>query len=662
MSIKIFKSSHICSIILFLTIFIFFSFKGCTKDSKNPIIDDDQNSVFTKAPDSTKVITIETSSGGKLRVMGNNVLIKVDSENVDNEIVKSIIEETEGELVGQIPMLGIYQAEYRFSTSSELEAMIGTLNAYSEVEFATYNALAKNRNILHDKEYCNKDYDNHNINNDLQHNFEDMEYYLAIPLMGLVREHMTLNKVTVAIFDSRIEVDRTKEFNDVTIIDYMHLNNTAPPPPQPYTHGTQVAGVIAADNKDGGINGIASSLIGNKLELLSSAIDTPCTVIQDLERIMDVGLDDNVQICNISSGYGGLDKHGNAIDVHDIRFLYEVAFYLTDNTLFVVAAGNEYFKITEDNDCPAGIQLPNVITVAGTKYNNPQQACSWSSYGPLMDIAAPCENWPLVNPDQANTLMTEDGNSYGTPSVTALAAVLKSIKPSLSPGDIKSYILDNSSSTAASISGRRLVIPQPIEQLLIDMQAPDEILRKIDWPPDGEWDLPGVVAARICNISKIEIAGEPIMECETSDTSNTGSVIENTGGMIVFSTGSQLAMVRFHNTHEILNSVLEIVKYEGEGLTDGVTVSYLNSNTLACGNSISGSITIENGLITERYPGTNYPMVIEAEGTMSGVMEMVLSPGIDITYSNFSGSMLITLLIPFIGSEEFYEYFENNCY
>ena len=120
MSIKNISSNPVYLIILFITIFMFVSFKGCTKDSKNPIIDDDRVEIFTKAPDPTKVITIITSTGGELNVIGNNVLLKVDSENVDIEIVKSIIEDTEGELVGQIPVLGIYQAEYQFSTSSEL--------------------------------------------------------------------------------------------------------------------------------------------------------------------------------------------------------------------------------------------------------------------------------------------------------------------------------------------------------------------------------------------------------------------------------------------------------------------------------------------------------------------------------------------------------------
>lgn len=658
MYLKSSKSDINYSIILLLILFLsYFSFKGCTKDSENPIIDDDQNSIFTKAPDPTKVITIETSNGGKLRVIGNNVLIKVDSEKVDSETIKSIIEETGGELVGQIPMLGIYQAEYPFSTASELEAMIDALNTYSEVELTTYNAVAKNRNILHDKEYCNRDYDNHNINNDINHNFEDIEYYSAVPIMGFVREHMTLNKVTVAVFDSRIETGLTKEFDDVNIVDYIHLNNNAPPPPQPYSHGTHVAGVIAADNKDGGVNGIASSLIKDKLELLSSAIDTPGTVIQDLERITTIGLNDEVQICNMSYGYGGLDKNGNEIDVQDIRFLFKVAFLLSDNTLFVVAAGNEYFKITETNDCPAGIQLQNVITVAGTKYNNPQQACSWSSYGPLMDIAAPCENWPLVDPDHANKLMIDEGNSYGAPAVASLAAILKSINPNLSPAQLKQYILNYSYGTDQSVSGRRLVLTLPIEQVLIDMNAPDEILEKIDSDEnEGKWDLPGIVVCRICNVSTITIEGEPIMRCEIDSTN--GGLLNDMGGMFVFSTKSQTAVVTFSHIYEILDSALEIVNEAN--IAGTVTVSYFDSTAFTVGGSLSGEFSIQNAYITQRNPVNGSPMVINVEGKMSGIMGMMYAEDIDIYYRDFSG--IINAFIILVGiNEEFYEYFENNC-
>lgn len=663
MSIKNFLGNPAYSTILFLIIFMFFSFKGCTKDSKNPIKDDkeDQSTVFSKPVDPTKIITVETASGGKMQVVGNIILVKTNIVTADIEELKIKIEQTGGELVGQIPNLGIYQVEYPFSTESELKTMIDNLNNIQEIEFATYNAFPKTRVNPHTKDYCKRDYDNHTRQVSAMVFFDEIGYFQAVPIMGLVREHMTLNKVKIAVADSRINIDQTHEFDDVQIL--VHLSDYYQGAPSD-SHGTQVAGMIAADNYDGAVNGIASSLIENNLELLSVVNDTAyaTTVMGDIETIYIVLSQQEVHIYNMSYGFGGIDKLGKIVNVKNIRKLYKDTFKYFPNVLFVVAASNEHYEINNWNDAPAGIQLNNVITVAGTKLREPEKACTWSAYGPLIDIAAPVEKVPVLDPTKANTLIALDGTSFATPAVASLAAVLKSIDPGLSPGEIKSYILNNSSSTAASIGGRRLVLPQPIEQLLIDMGAPDEILEKIDMSePLGEWDLPGVVAARICNISTIKIDGEPIMECETSDTSNTGYIRSDTG-LIVFSKGTQGLFLGFWNKYKILNSSLDIIEFY-TGIENAVTVSYSNIdiNHFVVGNSVSGTISIKNGFITERYPGTGHPMVIEAEGMMSGTMRMTVHESVEIKSVAFSGTMMITLLLWEGQSEEFYEYFEDNC-
>lgn len=667
MSIKKFISNPAYSIILFLTIFMFFSFKGCTKESKNPIIEDDndQTTVFFKDYEDEDIITIETSTGGELSVIGNNVLISVDPENIDPDGIETIIEETGGELVGQFPAIGMYQAEYPFSTENKLMDIINTLNNYSEIEFATYNSIGSFLNTQHPKDYCNRSYDNHKLDVDKNRFFYEIEYYLAVPLMGLVREHMTLSKVKVLVIDSKIAEEITKEFDDVKWIEH---TSSADENKFAFAHGTMVAGTIAADNKDGGVNGIASSLINDKLELISAARDTTenggsvTGIIDLLYKAFDL---EYPQICNMSFGWTGRDKNGNEVNNEDTNKLFKKIFEYYPDVLFVVAADNKYYEITNINFAPGGIQLPNVITTAGTKYGDPLQACSWSAYGPLIDIAAPIEKVPVVDPTKTNTVKIVGGNSIGAPAVASLAAILKSINPNLSPGEIKQYILDNSSSTATSVSGRRLVLPQPIEQLLIDMPAPDEILKKIDITdgPDFKWDLPGVVAARICDISTIKIDGEPIMECETSDTSNGGYITSARGGLIIFTIDTQFLEITFWNKYKILNTDLEIIEYY-PGIQDAIVVGYANSdiNHMVSGTSVSGTISIKNGIITERYPGTGHPMVIEAEGVMSGVMKMVVVPDdINPIDAYFSGTLQIFLVLWEGESDDFYEYFENNC-
>lgn len=666
MLINIFKNNPKPSLITFLTILLLLIFYiGCTKESKNPIIEDDedQTTVFFKDYEDEDIITIETSTGGELSVIGNNVLISVDHESVDTDGINAIIEETGGELVGQFPAIGMYQAEYPFSTETELMSMIETLNNYSEIEFATYNAIGSFLNTYHSKDYCNGDYDNHKLNVVKKRFFEDMEYYLAVPLMGLVREHMTLSKVKVIVIDSKIAEEATKEFDDVKWIEH---TSSADENKFAFTHGTMVAGTIAADNKDGGVNGIASSLINDKLELISAARDTTKNghsttgIINLLHKAFDL---EQPQICNMSFGLSGRDSIGNEVDNEYSNKFYKKVFEHYPDVLFIAAADNKYYEITNKNFAPGGIQLPNVITVACTKYSYPELAASWSAYGPLIDIAAPGEYAPVVDPTKQNAVKIVSGNSIGAPAVASLAAILKSINPNLSPGDIKNYILNYSSSTAPSISGRRLVLPQPIEQLLIDMQAPDEILRKIDMTePLGEWDVPGVVAARICNISTIKIDGEPVMRCETSDTSNMG-YIRSDAGLIVFSKGTQGLFVGFWYKYKILNSSLDIIEYY-PGIENAVTVSYSNTdiNHFVAGNAVSGTLLIENGFITERWPGTGHPMVIEAEGMMSGTMEIVIAPdNIEPINVPFSGTLMITIVLWEGESEAFYEYFEDNC-
>jgi hypothetical protein len=669
MSIKNISSNLAYLIILFITIFMFFSFKGCTKDSKNPIIEDetDPTEVFFKNSKPEEIITIETSTGGELDVIGNNILISVDVGNIERDEIKIIIEETGGELVGQFPAIGLFQAEYQFSTGTELMSMIETLNNYSEVEFATYNAIGSFLETQHSKDYCNKNYDNHQLDVDYNRFFEDIEYYLAVPLMGLVREHMTLSTTKVLVIDTGVEVNITKEFNDV---NFTQIHSIDAPDKFWYSHGTRVAGVIAADNKDGGVNGITSSLIGDRLELISAALDTIATQQSTVVMVMDLlyrALEsEHPQICNMSIGWGGLDENGQEKNVEDINENWKKFIQHYPNVLFVISGGNKYYEMTNLNYAPGGIQLPNIITTASTAYGYPQVPAAWSAYGPLIDIAGPGENCPTVKPTQANAVRFSSGNSFSAPAVASLAAVLKSIKPSLSPGEIKSYILNNSSSTAPSISGRRLVLPQPIEQLLIDMGAPTEILQKVDMTePIGEWDTPGVVAARICNASTITIGGEPIMQCETSDTSNIGYISEIAGGgVIVFSKGTQLLTIGFWNTYKILNLPLDIVLYF-PGIEGSVaTVSYSNTdlNHFAAGNAFSDKLSLKNGRIIERYPGTGHPMVIEAEGTMSGTMEMVVAPAsIETNDVAFSGAMVITIVLWEGESEAFYEYFEDNC-
>ena len=655
------RFSRLFLLIILIAILPIFS---CTEEPNNPIGDDNDNSdeVYFKETDSDKTITVTTSTGGDKKVVGNNIIISVDSGAVDRDRVKSIIEETGGELVGQFKNIGMYQAEYPFWTETELTEMINTLNQYIEIKFASYNSISTLFSIKHEKGYCNRGYDSHLLDIEKNRFYNDMEYFLTVPLMGLAKEHISLSKVTVMVLDRMIEESITKEFDDTKWIEY-----TTPADMEKFSsvHGTMVAGTIMADNMDGGVNGIASSLIGDNLELVSAARDTTdggnslTGTVDLLAKVLD---NEDIQICNMSFGWRGIDKNGNPVDNKAENDSFKAVFTLYPNVLFVTSADNKHYKITNNNFAPGGIQFPNVITVGCTKYGYPKLAADWTAYGPLINIAAPAELCPVVDPWKANSVKIVSGNSIGAPAVTSLAAILKSINSNLSPAEIKNYIVENSNPTAQSIGGRAMAMSKAIQQLLIDMQAPQEIVDKIDPSGNnGTWDVPGLVASRICGMSTIKISGQPTMNCETSDTSNVG-LLQAVGGFTVFSQNTQEFIVYFWDKYKILNTDLNIEMYYPE-IKDAVTVSYGNNNPndMVAGNSRTGTLHIKNAFITERNPMSGEPMTIEAEAIISGAMETSHAPSGQLGVENFEGTLQFALGLFPGQSPEFYQYFEDNC-
>src|SRR6056297_6135 len=243
--------------LIMLNFFLILIF-SCSKESKNPV-KEEFDDVFTKSYDQEGVIRVESG----LKVVGNQVVIRF-SEEVDPESAELTIINSGGELVGQIPALGLFQAEYNFHNEEELNNKIDELSEMGNIELVSYNAIVEKRDLLSVKPYCKKDFDNHELPEDQSAPYREIEFFPAIPLMGHVRENMTLSEVVIGIFDNQIELNLTREFDNTSIKE----KHTFPEANLAYTnHGTKVAGVIAADNDDGAINGIASTLIEDKLKV-----------------------------------------------------------------------------------------------------------------------------------------------------------------------------------------------------------------------------------------------------------------------------------------------------------------------------------------------------------------------------------------------------------
>lgn len=186
------------------------------------------------------------------------------------------------------------------------------------------------------------------------------------------------------------------------------------------SHGTEVATVVgAAPNNNFGVAGVcwSSKLVSLKVSTVEDSAATSRII-----KAIDYADSINVPILNISLGSKGLTELDGemkkAIENYD--------------GLVICAAGN----FNENNDLgddvavyPASFDCENIISVAsgnedGTLMYN-------SNYGAnSVDLVAPGRSF-----DSA-------GTSIAAPYVAGVAALMKSVKPSLTTAQLKNYILE----------------------------------------------------------------------------------------------------------------------------------------------------------------------------------------------------------------------------
>lgn len=113
--------------------------------------------------------------------------------------------------------------------------------------------------------------------------------------------------------------------------------------------------------------------------------------------------------------------------------------------LVVAAAGNRQGGTNEPIFFPAA--FPNVLAVGGITADGEYDV--YSNHGSGLDLVAPAEHiWTTTNIDgEAFTKM--DGNSFSTPQVTAVAAMVMQHNPLMSPAQVRNVLRQ----TADSIEG-----------------------------------------------------------------------------------------------------------------------------------------------------------------------------------------------------------------
>lgn len=206
------------------------------------------------------------------------------------------------------------------------------------------------------------------------------------------------------------------------------------------SHGTHVAGIIAAERNNGkGVNGVA-----NNVAIMSiRAVPNGDEYDKDIARGIRYAVDNGARVINGSFGKSFSPK---------AEWVYQAIKYAADNNvLFVHAAGNDGANL----DDPTNGNYPNdqinngpemtdnVITVGALnpKYGS-ELVASYSNYGKVnVDIFAPGTDIYSTYPN--NEYEYSPGTSMAAPAVAGIAALVMSQYPSLSAAQVKKIILQS---------------------------------------------------------------------------------------------------------------------------------------------------------------------------------------------------------------------------
>ncbi len=214
-------------------------------------------------------------------------------------------------------------------------------------------------------------------------------------------------------------------------------NGNVKPVKKEESHGTHVAGIIAAVRNNGkGANGVA-----NNVKIMSIR-----TVPNGDEYDKDVALAIRYAVDNGASIING--SFGKSFSPHSDWVRDAIAYASQKDVIFVHAAGNDSKNVDVEPNFPDdninGKEVSNTYIRVGAlapKYGSGLLA-TFSNYGKAnVDVFAPGDSVYSTTPE--NEYDTKGGTSMAAPAVAGVAALIRSYYPTLSAAKVKQIIMDS---------------------------------------------------------------------------------------------------------------------------------------------------------------------------------------------------------------------------
>ncbi len=260
----------------------------------------------------------------------------------------------------------------------------------------------------------------------------------------------------ITYFTERVNYNLNKEFdgrkkvgdNPYDLNDRRYGNGNPKNRVKDESHGTHVAGIIAAERNNGkGINGVA-----NNVKLMSiRAVPNGDEYDKDISLAIRYAVDNGAKIINCSFGKS---FSPNA------EWVYEAIQYAASKDVLIVhAAGNDGNDIDDANnpnfpndhgfsDSEISDNLISVGALASSYGSN--MVASFSNYGKKnVDVFAPGDKIYSTMPD--NEYDFQGGTSMAAPAVAGVAALIRSQYPNLSAAQTKKVLIQSGLASKATV-------------------------------------------------------------------------------------------------------------------------------------------------------------------------------------------------------------------
>ncbi len=386
----------------------------------------------------------DVETEGEIQFVSSQLLL-TSTEDATYSDIEELVTEYEGEIVGYISFTGDYQVDFTDKTYDELQELIEDFEDSSDVDMVMLNYVSEmgEESVDYTKDPW-IDEANPGTSGSVwdESNPSGNNWWAeAIKMVSVWEMDLDLEPVKVGVYDTMFDVDN-EDLDEVFVKLWNNPTNVN------NSHGTHVAGIIAAEAENGfGIAGVSTNA-----KLYGYANKGRGTIF-DVKYAIALLLNEDVKVINMSNGFGDMledAQDGKASAVENLecysssmeKFLLK---YIEGGYDFIIVkaacnCGNKYDAKYDYLGAITNEEVAKHILIVGAaeNANGYYSIADFSVTGDRVDVYAPGVN--ILSDLPSNVTGMKNGTSMATPMVTGIIALIWGVNPDLSSEQVADIV------------------------------------------------------------------------------------------------------------------------------------------------------------------------------------------------------------------------------